>query len=64
MNQPQHSLIGGLFGEDPTKKFVSETGKLSGNLVHGIMMTNKEKLAAVKYTSSPRNFSMAKDFQP
>ena len=37
---------------DPSKKILSETSKLSGNVIYGVTITNKEKFTNLKFTSS------------
>ena len=38
--------------KDPSKKILSDTSKLSGNVIYGVTITNKEKFTNLKFTSS------------
>ena len=42
---------------DPSKKIIGETSKLSGNVIYGVTITNKEKFTNLKFTSSPKKAS-------
>ena len=42
---------------DQSKKIISETAKLSGNVVYGTTITNKERFTEVKYVSDPLKVS-------
>ena len=42
---------------DPSKKILSDTSKLSGNVIYGVTITNKEKFTNLKYTSSAQKAS-------
>ena len=39
------------------KKILSDTSKLSGNVIYGVTITNKEKFTNLKYTSSAQKAS-------
>lgn len=39
---------------DISKKIIAETAKLTGNVVYGTTITNKERFTDVKFTSSPK----------
>ena len=43
--------------KDPSKKILSETSKLSGNVIYGTTITNKEKFTNLKFTSCPQKAS-------
>ena len=43
--------------KDPSKKILSETSKLSGNVIYGTTITNKEKFTDLKFTSCPQKAS-------
>jgi hypothetical protein len=43
--------------KDESKKLISETAKLSGNVIYGTTITNKKKFTDIKYVSSPEKAS-------
>lgn len=42
---------------DSSKKLISETAKLSGNVIYGTTITNKERFTDVKYVNTPEKAS-------